>query len=105
MKEITIGNRRIGSGDPPFIIAEMSGNHNQPLDRALELVKAVAKAGAHAFKIQTYTPETMTLNIQERDFMIPESNGLWKGKSLFELYKEAYTPGNGTEEYLMPAGN
>jgi pseudaminic acid synthase len=92
MKEITIGNRRIGSGHPPFIIAEMSGNHNQSLDRALELVKAAAKAGAHAFKIQTYTPETMTLNIRERDFMIPESNGLWKGKSLFELYKEAYTP-------------
>ncbi|KWX74775.1 pseudaminic acid synthase [Paenibacillus jilunlii] len=91
MKEITIGNRRIGNGNPPFIIAEMSGNHNQSLDRALGIVKAAAKAGAHAFKIQTYTPETMTLNIQDGDFMI-ESNGLWKGKSLFELYKEAYTP-------------
>lgn len=91
MKEITIGNRRIGNGNPPFIIAEMSGNHNHSLDRALGIVKAAAKAGAHAFKIQTYTPETMTLNIQDGDFMI-ESNGLWKGKSLFELYKEAYTP-------------
>ncbi|MNI09632.1 Pseudaminic acid synthase [compost metagenome] len=91
MKEITIGNRRIGNGNPPFIIAEMSGNHNQSLDRALGIVKAAAKAGAHAFKIQTYTPETMTLNIQDGDFMI-KSNGLWKGKSLFELYKEAYTP-------------
>lgn len=91
MKEITIGNRRIGNGQPPFIIAEMSGNHNQSLDRALEIVKAAAKAGAHAFKIQTYTPDTMTLQIQDGDFRI-ESGGLWKGKSLFELYKEAYTP-------------
>ncbi|KGE18055.1 pseudaminic acid synthase [Paenibacillus wynnii] len=91
MKEITIGNKRIGKGNPPFIIAEMSGNHNKSLDRALDIVKAAAKAGAHAFKIQTYTPETMTLNIQTGDFRI-ESNGLWKGKSLFELYKEAYTP-------------
>ncbi|MCL6601296.1 MAG: pseudaminic acid synthase [Paenibacillus sp.] len=91
MKEITIGNKRIGKGNPPFIIAEMSGNHNKSLDRALDLVKAAAKAGAHAFKIQTYIPETMTLNIQDGDFRI-ESNGLWKGKSLFELYKEAYTP-------------
>lgn len=92
MKEITIGNKRIGKGNPPFVIAEMSGNHNKSLDRALDIVKAAAKAGAHAFKIQTYTPETMTLNIQNKDFMIPESNGLWKGKSLFELYNEAYTP-------------
>jgi pseudaminic acid synthase len=91
MKEITIGNRRIGNGHPPFIIAEMSGNHNQSLDRALEIVKAAAKAGAHAFKIQTYTPDTMTLQIQDGDFRI-ESGGLWKGKSLFDLYKEAYTP-------------
>jgi pseudaminic acid synthase len=58
----------------------------------LDIVKSAAKAGAHAFKIQTYTPETMTLNIQNGDFIIHESNGLWKGKSLFELYKEAYTP-------------
>lgn len=69
----------------------MSGNHNKSLDRALEIVKAAAKAGAHAFKIQTYTPDTMTLNIQDGDFRI-ESSGLWKGKSLYELYKEAYTP-------------
>ncbi|WP_054941667.1 pseudaminic acid synthase [Paenibacillus ihuae] len=91
MKEITIGNRHIGNGHPPFIIAEMSGNHNQSLDRALGIVKAAAKAGAHAFKIQTYTPETMTLQIQDGDFRI-ESGGLWTGKSLFDLYKEAYTP-------------
>lgn len=92
MKEIKIGNRTIGSGHPPFVIAEMSGNHNKSLDRALEIVKAAARAGAHAFKIQTYTPDTMTLNLRNKDFMIGESNGLWKGKSLYELYAEAYTP-------------
>ncbi|MEK3879234.1 pseudaminic acid synthase [Paenibacillus sp. FSL M7-0420] len=92
MKEIKIGNRTIGSGHPPFVIAEMSGNHNQSLDRALEIVKAAARAGAHAFKIQTYTPDTMTLNLRNKDFMIGDSNGLWKGKSLYELYAEAYTP-------------
>ncbi|WP_150271176.1 pseudaminic acid synthase [Paenibacillus tepidiphilus] len=91
MKEIVIGNRCIGKGHPPFIIAEMSGNHNQSLERALDIVKAAAKAGAHALKIQTYTPETMTLPIQDGDFRI-DSHGLWKGKFLFELYKEAYTP-------------
>ncbi|WP_339311018.1 pseudaminic acid synthase [Paenibacillus sp. FSL M7-0896] len=92
MKEIRIGNRTIGSGHPPFVIAEMSGNHNKSLDRALDIVKAAARAGAHAFKIQTYTPDTMTLNLQNKDFMIGDSNGLWKGKSLYELYAEAYTP-------------
>ncbi|MBO1513343.1 pseudaminic acid synthase [Metabacillus bambusae] len=92
MKEIQIGNKLIGNDHPPFIIAEMSGNHNQSLDRALDIVEAAAKAGAHAFKIQTYTPDTMTLNIQHGDFMIEKSNELWEGKSLFDLYKEAYTP-------------
>ncbi|MEK4850646.1 pseudaminic acid synthase [Paenibacillus sp. FSL H7-0756] len=92
MKEIRIGKRTIGSGHPPFVIAEMSGNHNKSLDRALEIVKAAARAGAHAFKIQTYTPDTMTLNLRTKEFMIGESNGLWKGKSLYELYAEAYTP-------------
>lgn len=92
MNEITIGNRRIGRGQPPFIIAEMSGNHNQSLDRALQLVQAAANAGAHAFKIQTYTPETMTLQSKQKDFMINDANGLWTGKSLYELYQEAYTP-------------
>ncbi|UQZ36966.1 pseudaminic acid synthase [Paenibacillus sp. PK3_47] len=91
MKEIQIGSRHIGKDNPPFIIAEMSGNHNQSLERALDIVKAAAKAGAHAFKIQTYTPETMTLPIQDGDFRI-ESGGLWKGRSLFDLYKEAHTP-------------
>ena len=70
----------------------MSGNHNQSLDRALEIVEAVAKTGAHALKIQTYTPDTMTLDINEREFHISDTKSLWKGNSLYDLYKEAYTP-------------
>jgi len=60
---ITIGNRKIGAGQAPFIIAEMSGNHNHSLERAMEIVEAAAKTGAHALKIQTYTPDTMTLDL------------------------------------------
>ncbi len=70
----------------------MSGNHNQSLDRALEIVDAAAKSGAHALKIQTYTPETMTLNLSEGEFFIKDPKSLWKGKSLYELYGEAMTP-------------
>ena len=91
-KEINIANRKIGSNHSPFIIAEMSGNHNQSLDRALAIVEAAAKAGAHAVKLQTYTADTMTLDIAEREFLINDPDSLWKGKSLYELYKEAYTP-------------
>ena len=91
-KDINIANRKIGSNHPPFIIAEMSGNHNQSLDRALAIVEAAAKAGAHALKLQTYTADTMTLDIAEREFFIDDSDSLWNGKSLYELYKEAYTP-------------
>lgn len=87
-----IAGRPIGQGHSPFVIAEMSGNHNQSLERALEIVEAAAKTGAHALKIQTYTPETMTLDIAEREFFIADKNSLWKGKSLFQLYGEASTP-------------
>ncbi|WP_088071939.1 pseudaminic acid synthase [Gottfriedia luciferensis] len=92
MKEIIIGNKKIGENNPPFIIAEMSGNHNKSLERALKIVEAAAKAGAHAFKIQTYMPDTMTLNIRSNEFMVNRGNDLWKGKSLYELYEEAFTP-------------
>ena len=90
--EIRIRDRTIGVNQPPFIIAEMSGNHNQSLDRALEIVEAAAKSGAHALKIQTYTPDTMTLDLNEREFYIADADSLWKGKSLHQLYEEAYTP-------------
>ncbi|MDB9312967.1 pseudaminic acid synthase [Spirulina sp. CS-785/01] len=92
MKEITIQNRTIGANHPPFIVAEMSGNHNQSLDRALEIVEAAAKSGAHALKLQTYTADTMTLEVQEGEFYIDDPNNLWCGKSLHDLYQKAYTP-------------
>ena len=89
---IEISGRLIGREHPPFIIAEMSGNHNQSLERALEIVEAVSKCGAHALKIQTYTPDTMTLNLDEREFHIGDPSSLWAGNSLYNLYAEACTP-------------
>jgi N-acetylneuraminate synthase len=91
-EEIKISDRFIGLNHRPFIIAEMSGNHNQSLERALEIVEAAAKTGAHALKIQTYTPDTMTLDLDEREFHISDSTSLWAGTSLYKLYGEAYTP-------------
>ncbi|RUL54195.1 pseudaminic acid synthase [Lysinibacillus antri] len=76
----------------PFIITEMSGNHNRSLERALEIVEAAAKTGAHALKIQTYTADTLTLDVDTDDFRIQDEESLWKGKSLYKLYGEAYTP-------------
>ena len=90
--EIKLDHYTIGGADHPFIIAEMSGNHNQSLERALAIVEAAAKAGAHGLKLQTYTADTMTLDIAEGDFFIQDKNSLWQGKSLYELYQEAYTP-------------
>jgi pseudaminic acid synthase len=83
---------KIGKQHPPFIIAEMSGNHNQSLERALSIVEAAAKAGAHALKLQTYTADTMTLDLDEGEFFISDSDSLWQGQSLYKLYQEAYTP-------------
>ena len=91
-KAIKIADKFIGKKHPPFVIAEMSGNHNQSLERALEIVEAAAKTGAHALKIQTYTPDTMTLDLDEREFHISDPNSLWAGTSLYKLYGEAYTP-------------
>ena len=92
MNDFPIENRLIGPNNPPFIIAEMSGNHNQSLERALEIVEAAASSGAHALKIQTYTPDTMTLDLQEGDFMVSDQGSLWRGASLYSLYEEAHTP-------------
>ena len=89
---IQIGRYHLGLSCKPFIIAEMSGNHNQSLERALEIVEAAAKTGAHALKIQTYTPDTMTLDLDEREFHISDPKSLWAGTSLYKLYGEAYTP-------------
>lgn len=84
-----IADFEIGDNSKPFIIAEMSGNHNQSLDRALHIVEAAAKAGAHAIKLQTYTPDTMTV---PGALTITDTSSLWHGRELHDLYKEAYTP-------------
>ena len=89
---IKIGSKTIGAKNSPFIIAEMSGNHNQSLDRALSIVDAAADAGADAIKLQTYTADTMTLDIKKGDFFIDDPKSLWKGQSMHDLYKLAYTP-------------
>ena len=89
---IRIGNIEIGPDRPPLIIAEISGNHNQSLQRALELVDAAAAAGAHALKLQTYTADTMTLDLDRDEFFISDTKSLWQGRSLHKLYQEAHTP-------------
>lgn len=89
---IQIGNKKIGLAYEPFIIAEMSGNHNKSLERALQIVEAAAKSDVHAIKLQTYTPDTMTLDIKGDEFYINDPNSLWKGYNLYKLYQEAHTP-------------
>jgi pseudaminic acid synthase len=91
-KEIQIGSRIVGPGRKPFLIAEMSGNHNQSLDRALAIVEAAAKSGADALKLQTYTADTITMKSDSPDFVIQDQESLWKGKNLYNLYQEACTP-------------
>lgn len=91
-KPIRIADRFVSRDHAPFIIVEMSGNHNQSLERALQIVEAAAKTGAHALKVQTYTPDTMTIDLDEREFHISDPNSLWAGTSLYALYGKAYTP-------------
>ena len=88
--KITIGRNSIGAGCEPYVIAELSANHNGSLDTALKIVEEAAKAGAHAVKLQTYRPDTITLDSGNPDFLIED--GLWKGRRLFELYEEAHLP-------------
>ncbi len=90
--KIQLANKIIGTAQKPFIIAEMSGNHNQSLDRAFEIVKAAADAGVNAIKLQTYTADTITFNGTSEEFVIKDENSLWKGQKLYDLYKQAYTP-------------
>ena len=92
MTAIKIADRGIGPDSAPFVIAEMSGNHNQSLDRAIKLVEAAAASGAHGLKIQTYTADTMTLDVADGDFYISDEKSLWHGQSLHKLYQQAYTP-------------
>lgn len=90
--DIQIGRFHVGSNHRPFIVAEMSGNHNQSLDRALRIVDEAAKTGAHAVKLQTYTADTMTLDCKDGPFLITDKKSLWHGRTLYDLYKEAATP-------------
>lgn len=92
MEEIKVGGRALGSSQPPFIVAEMSGNHNQSLDRALGIVEAAAGAGAHAMKLQTYTADTITIDYDKDEFFISDPGSPWKGASLYKLYQQAHTP-------------
>ncbi|MEW5797255.1 MAG: pseudaminic acid synthase [Candidatus Zixiibacteriota bacterium] len=92
MRVIVVSGRRIGLNQEPFIVAEMSGNHNQSLERALTIVDAAAAAGVHAVKIQTYTADTMTLDLNNNEFRIDDPHSLWAGRSLYDLYREAHTP-------------
>ena len=89
--EFTIGKRKIGPGQPVFVIAEISGNHNQSIDRAKKIIDAAVTAGVDAVKLQTYTPDTMTIDSDKEYFKVKDSK-LWAGKTLYELYSQAYTP-------------
>ena len=90
VEPIFIDGKELSEKCPPYIIAEISANHNGSLDRALKTILAAKQSGADAVKIQSYTPDTMTIKSDKKDFMI--SKGLWSGRSLFDLYSEAYTP-------------
>lgn len=92
IQDIKIGKFVLGTGHAPMVVAEMSGNHNQSLERALSIVDAAAKTGAHALKIQTFTPDTITMKSDREEFLIKDSKNLWRGRNLYDLYGEAQTP-------------
>ncbi|EME60080.1 pseudaminic acid synthase [Amycolatopsis decaplanina] len=90
--EVRIGAHVLSTAHPPFVIAEMSGNHNGDLGRALEIVDAIAETGAQAVKLQTYRPDTITIDVDTPDFRIGDSHSLWGGENLYKLYERAHTP-------------
>jgi pseudaminic acid synthase len=92
MDNIKFAGINIGQNHKPFVIAEMSGNHNQSLEKALSIIDAAAEAGAHAIKLQTYTADTLTIDVSHGEFFISDPKSLWKGRNLYDLYQEAYTP-------------
>jgi N-acetylneuraminate synthase len=100
---VKINNVEIGLDHDPVIIAEMSGNHNQSLERALQIVDAAAESGAQILKLQTYTADTITLNVERDEFVISDENSLWSGRSLYSLYQEAHTPWEWQKEIIHHA--
>lgn len=100
-----IGTRSVGSAHKPYIIAEMSGNHNQSLTRALEIVTSAAENGADAIKLQTYTAATMTLDVSMPGFVIEDKKSLWAGRQLYDLYAEAHTPWDWHQPIMEHARN
>jgi pseudaminic acid synthase len=89
---IQLGPYLLGRTSPPLIVAELSGNHQHSLHRVLELVETAKDCGVQAIKLQTYTPDTITLQVNREEFFIHNSNSLWKGRHLYELYEEAHLP-------------
>jgi pseudaminic acid synthase len=100
---IRIGGVQVGAGHPPFVIAELSGNHNGSLDRAIRLVEAAADAGAHAVKLQTYTADTLTIDVNSGGFLIAGKDSPWAGRSLHDLYQQAHTPWDWHEPIMRRA--
>jgi len=98
MKEIKIGPYSVGEGHPPFIVAELSGNHNWSLERALQLVEEAKKAGAQAVKLQSYTPDSITMDVASEEFRIRDEESVWHGRTLYDLYSEAHL----SEEWHAP---
>jgi len=89
--QLRIGSRNLGPGNPVYIVAELSANHNQDLQRAVSLIDAATDAGADAIKLQTYTPDTITIRSDREPFQI-RGGTLWDGRTLHDLYAEAFTP-------------
>ena len=92
MVPMLLGHQKIGANEPPLVIAEMSGNHNQSFERAIEIVEAAGEAGVHAIKLQTSHPDTITINISDGDFVINDNQSPWNGRNLHDLYELAHTP-------------
>lgn len=103
--EIKLSQHSIGEGSAPFIIGEISGNHDGDLQRALDIVDMIADSGAQAVKLQTYTADTITIDSRKSEFMISEEHPLWGGRNLYELYQTAHTPWAWHEEIFAKARN
>ena len=92
---------KIGKNHKPFIIAELSGNHNGSLKNALSIIRSAAKCKVSAIKLQTYTADTMTINSKKKEFLIRNKKSIWHGKTLYNLYKKAHTPWSWHKKYLQ----